>query len=59
MVTKTTLLNKNPLSLDVSDSICLLDFSSGKLRKINIAQTVTIIATKARKIGPSDDSVKE
>ena len=59
MVTKTTLLNKNPLSLDVSDSICLSDFIFGKPWKTNTAQTVTIIATKARKIGPSGDSVKE
>ena len=59
MTTKTILLNKNPLSRDVKDSILRLDLSSSRLVYIIPKEDTRIKKTKVRKIGPNDDAVNE
>ena len=57
--TKTILLNKNPLSRDVNDSIFLGDFKSSNLLYIKPKDVNKIKKTNDKKIGPRDDSVNE
>jgi hypothetical protein len=53
------LLNRNPLSLDVKDSIFLVDLKSFLLKYIIPKETIIIENTKVKKIGPNEDPVNE
>ena len=57
--TKTILLNKNPLSLEVNDSIFLTDFNSFLLKYIRPNETTIIKNTNVKKIGPREEAVNE
>ena len=59
MTTKTILLNKNPLSREVNDSIFLGDCKSSFLRYMSPNETIIMINTKVRKMGPNEDAVNE
>tara|TARA_B100001142_G_C14086224_1_gene559455 strand:- start:3 stop:329 length:327 start_codon:yes stop_codon:yes gene_type:complete len=59
ITTKIKLLNKNPLSLDETDSIFLGDFKTVIRENINPKELARIIKTKDKNTGPSEDSVKE
>ncbi len=59
ITTKTKLLNKNPLSLEVKDSILFVDLRSDLLTYMSEKETIKIRKTKVKKIGPNDDAVNE
>ena len=59
MTTNIMLLNRNPLSLDVKDSIFLVDLKSFLLKYIIPKETIIIENTKVKKIGPNEDPVNE
>ena len=56
---KIKLLNKNPLSLDETDSIFLGDFKTLIRENINPKELARIIKTNDKNTGPREDSVKE
>ena len=59
ITTKTKLLNKNPLSLEVKDSILFSDLKSDLLKYMSVNEKISIKKTKIKKIGPNEDAVKE
>ena len=59
IITKMTLLNKNPLSRDVKDSILLSDLRSDLRYKINPIEENKIKNTYPRKRGPRLEAVNE
>tara|TARA_B110000240_G_C13171347_1_gene313735 strand:+ start:175 stop:555 length:381 start_codon:yes stop_codon:yes gene_type:complete len=56
---KITLLKRNPLSLDVNDSICFSDLRIGNRIIIKKVQTTNKIAMNPRKTGPRFETAKE
>ena len=56
---KIILLNRNPLSLDVKDSILLLAFNVGSLTRIRAIQIIRIRIIKPRNIGPKSETANE
>ena len=59
MTRKITLLKRNPLSLDVKDSILFSDFRMGSRTRIRTVQTTRIKAIKPRKTGPRSETANE
>jgi len=59
ITTNTTLLNKNPLSLDVNDSIRLSDCKNFFRLTNRVNEPNNIRITKPIKMGPKDDAVNE
>ena len=56
---KIILLNRNPLSLDVKDSIFLLAFSTGSRITMRVIQKTRIRTIKPRNTGPKSETAKE
>ena len=56
---KTILLNRNPLSRDVKDSIFLLAFSTGSRIRMRVIQKTRIRIIKPRNTGPKSETAKE
>tara|TARA_Y100000031_G_scaffold68927_1_gene76686 strand:+ start:258 stop:638 length:381 start_codon:yes stop_codon:yes gene_type:complete len=55
----TILLNRNPLSRDVNDSIFLLAFSTGSRIRTRVIQKTRIRIIKPRNTGPKSETAKE
>ena len=59
ITTKIKLLKRNPLSLEVTDSIFLGDRKSSMRKYINPNEPIRMINTNIRNTGPKEDSVNE